>query len=140
MNKSTETLAKELRQVFRIEGFLEENKDEFINKSLKEHLEYLINEKAVSKADIIAKANIEKGYGYQIFKGIKNPSRDKIIALAFAFGLTIEQTQRLLIISETGELYPRSKRDSIIIFCINKQMSLVDTNILLDEFSMYLID
>ena len=135
--KSTETLAKELRKAFQIEGFLTENRDEFINKSLKEHLEKLLAQKGISKADVIKNADIDRCYGYQIFSGNKNPSRDKMLALSFGFGLNLDETQRLLKIAETGELYPRVKRDSIIMFCINKQMPLIETNLLLDEFSEY---
>ena len=140
MNKSTEALINELRSAFQISGFLEQNKDEFINKSLQAHLEKLLIDKGLSKPEIIEKSNIERGYCYQIFAGHKNPSRDKIIALAFAFSLDLEETQRLLKIAESGELYPRSRRDSIIIFCINKHMKLIDANILLDDFFEFPVD
>ena len=58
-------------------------------------------------------SNIQKNYGYQIFDGSKTPSRDKVIALALAMQLTLDEANRLLHLSNNGILYPKIKRDSI---------------------------
>lgn len=68
-------------------------------------------------------------YGYQIFSGTrKAPSRDKILALLVAMELGYDEIQQFF--KETGypPLYAKSKRDSIVIFCINKKMSVEEIN------------
>ena len=65
--------------------------------------------------------------------GSKHPSRDKIIAIAIASEMTLPECQRALEIAQEGILYAKSRRDSIVIFAINKKMSLMELNNLLDE-------
>ena len=79
-------------------------------------------------------SNIQKNYGYQIFDGSKTPSRDKVIALALAMQLTLDEANRLLHLSNNGILYPKIKRDSIIIFGLENNQKIIDLNITLDDF------
>ena len=79
-------------------------------------------------------SNIQKNYGYQIFDGSKTPSRDKVIAIALAMQLTLDEANRLLHLSNNGILYPKIKRDSIIIFGLENNQKIIDLNITLDDF------
>lgn len=85
---------------------------------------------------MIQRANIERGYGHQIFRGIREPSRDKVLQLAFGFGLNVPEAQRLLRAAEKSPLYPRLKRDAAILFCINRGESLVQMQLLLSELGL----
>ena len=78
-------------------------------------------------------SNIQKNYGYQIFDGSKTPSRDKVIALALAMQLNLDEANRLLHLSNNGILYPKIKRDSIIIFGLENNQKIIDLNITLDD-------
>ena len=78
-------------------------------------------------------SNIQKNYGYQIFDGSKTPSRDKVIAIALAMQLTLDEANRLLHLSNNGILYPKIKRDSIIIFGLENNQKIIDLNITLDD-------
>ena len=66
----------------------------------------------------------KKIYGYQIFDGSKTPSRDKVIAIALAMQLTLDEANRLLHLSNNGILYPKIKRDSIIIFGLENNQKI----------------
>ncbi len=55
--------------------------------SLREHLEQLLREKGLKRAEVIQRANLDRVFGYQIFDGRKSPSRDKVLQLAIGFGL-----------------------------------------------------
>ena len=103
---------------------------DFIN-----YLDKLIKEKNISKATIIKLAGIDRTYGYQIFNGRKNPSRDKIIKICIAGKFTIEETNRLLSLGGYTRLYSRDPRDSIIIFSLNKGLSTIETDFLLDKYN-----
>ena len=99
--------------------------------TLNEYLKILLKEKKCKPSDLIKKSKIERTYCYQILNGRKKPGRDKLIAIALALNLSLEETQRMLEISKEGVLYAKSKRDSIIIFALNHQYSLIDSNELL---------
>ena len=134
MKETTELLnilknAKDMDSLNSYLNSLEDNQPE----SLSSYLRHLIKEKAVKPSEIIKKSRIERTYFYQILNGRKNPGRDKIIAIALALELSLEETQRMLEISREGVLYAQSKRDSILIFAINRRYSLIDTNELLNR-------
>ena len=59
-------------------------------------------------------------YFYDVINGRKIPSRDKIIRLALALGLSLDECQTALKFCGRSQLYPRIKRDSIIIHGINE--------------------
>lgn len=107
--------------------------------SIGEYLEYMLVEKGLEKAMVIKESDIQRNYGYQIFSGIKQPGRNKLIALALAMGLTLEETQRGLSIAKEGKLYSKDKRDSIIIYSINKKQTVLETNNLLFEMGEELL-
>ena len=83
----------------------------------------------MSATDVIKAAGIDKSYGNQILNGTKkNPSIDKLIAIAIALKMNLDETNKLLQLSGQKMLYSKNKRDSIIIYAINKKMSVMDTN------------
>lgn len=88
----------------------------------------------MTKSDLIKKTNLDRTYAYQIFNNTKNPSQDKVIQLALALSLNLHDTNLLLTLSNNKSLYPKLKRDAVIIFCINKKYSVMETNELLDEY------
>lgn len=96
-----------------------------------------LNEKreqaGITAGELIRRANLQRTYGYQILSGVKRPGRDKVIALALALGFSLDETQRALKIAQEGALYPRTHRDSVLIFSIQKQLTVSETNALLYE-------
>ena len=71
----------------------------------------------------------QKYYLYEILNGKKRPSRDKIISIAVALKAGLTEAQRILRTGGVSELYPRNARDAVIIFCIENNKSLTETNI-----------
>jgi predicted transcriptional regulator len=96
-------------------------------------LNKLLIKKDLKKSEVVKGSNLHRSYVYEIFNGDKIPSRDKIIAIAFGMHLALEETQQLLKRCGHRELYSRDRRDSIIMFAINKEKSLIDCNILLSD-------
>jgi transcriptional regulator with XRE-family HTH domain len=99
-------------------------------------LAQLCAERETTREQVIQHAGIERSYGHQLFNGIRRPSRDKALQLAFGFSLDAEQTQALLRSAEVGQLTPRAKRDAVILYCLMHQLSLGDTQNLLSHFSL----
>ena len=136
MPKDTEELKDGLRQASGLEGFLVDNQKEFRRYTLAEYLNHLLEEKHLSKADVVRESRLERVYGYHIFAGRKkNPSRNKVISLALAMKLAPEETQYLLYYAGAEQLYVRNPLDSILWYALDHHMSVLDTNIMLQKMS-----
>jgi len=98
------------------------------NITLAEYLSELIEMKKLTKVDVISQSGLERSYAYQIFAGKKLPSRDKLLVLAFGMRLGFEEVQDLLKVNGYAQLYPKNKRDNIIIFALYKGQRLLELN------------
>lgn len=116
--KTTAQLRHEIKAATDIEDYLAKNKEHLLQRSLSAHLNMLLFQKCLSKADVVRRSSLDRSYVYQIFAGAKTPSRDKLIAIAFGLCLSDEETQEMLKVSGNRELYARDARDAVIIFAL----------------------
>ena len=138
--KPTDELMKQLTQNADLEKYIKENEESFVNAPLSDILNRFVKEKKIVKSKALKRAEINEIYGYQIFSGKRIPSRDKLIALCIGMELDLEETQSVLKCSGFAQLYPKSKRDSIIISGIEKGQSVFEINGLLYEYKEDLIE
>lgn len=124
--RSTTTLFKMLSSSNDIDTFLEKYDHELEPDDFVEYLNKLAGEKKCSIPEVITRGSFNESYCYQIFKGTRKPSRDKIIQLGFAMGLDLYETNKLLRAGGKAELYCRDKRDAVIIFGLNNKLSIID--------------
>ena len=122
----TEELLDELLSTSSIEGYLERNRPGV--RTLAEYLQQLLDEKGLERSRVVRMADLNDTFGYQIFKGTRNPSRDKVLQIAFAMALTLRETNRALTAAGVSELYCKDRRDAIIIFCLDRGCSLQKVN------------
>jgi transcriptional regulator with XRE-family HTH domain len=132
-NKTTDELTNQLKETTNIESYIDDNKSEFLSDTVSGVLNKLLIKKDLKKSEVVKESNLHRSYVYEIFNGDKIPSRDKIIAIAFGMHLDLSETQQLLKRCGHRELYSRDRRDSIIMFAIDKKKSLIDCNILLSD-------
>ncbi len=59
-----------------------------------------------------------------------------MLQLAFAMEADVAQAQEMLKIARKSLLYPRIKRDTVIIYCLHNRIGLVDTEIILADLSL----
>lgn len=97
-------------------------------RSLPDYLQQLLDEKGLSRPAVIREAGLNATYGYQIFTGARRASRDYILQIAFALHCTLQETNRLLQAAGVNELYCKNRRDAIIIFCIDRELTLFRVN------------
>lgn len=102
------------------------------------YLQKIVIEKGFENSEVIRKSGIEKGYYYEIMRGRKNPSRDKIIQIAIALDLNIKETNELLNMQGYA-LWGENPRDFIILYCIENNLNLIHVNMLLEEFKEKLL-
>ena len=88
---------------------------------------------------MIQQAQIDRTYGYQLFNGTRRPSRDKVLQLALGMGLSLEETQHLLQAAGRSPLYPRLKRDAVLIFCLKNGYDLMETQEMLGKYDITLL-
>ena len=100
----------------------------FMNSTLSEYLNELIETKELKKAEVILQSGLERTYAYQIFSGKKTPARDKLLALSIGMRLTFDEVQNLLKVNGYAQLYPKNKRDNIIIFAFYKGQKMWELN------------
>lgn len=125
--------APDLRQ------FIKNNEEEMSLLPFSEYITELCKKQGNVAERIIKRANIERSFGHQIFKGSRNPSRDTVLQLAFGFGADVDTTQELLKHARMSALYPRVKRDTAVIYCLHHRFTLVETQQVLHEMELPLL-
>lgn len=135
----TSTLLRKLVKTSDFNTFINNNADVVREKSFSEYISKLCADSGLIPEHIIKAAQIDRTYGHQLFNGTRKPSRDKVIQLAFGFGMTLDETQRLLLAAEKSQLYPKVKRDAAIIFCLTKRLSVFEVQSLLDSLDLSLL-
>lgn len=134
LRKKTDELLKELKfKNTNIQKYIETNPDSFIEINLKDFWTNIVDNSGMTKSDIINKSDFSYVYFYDVIAGKKIPTSDKIIRLVLAMHLTLEQCQTALRYCGKSQLYPRIKRDSIIIFAITRNYTVFQTQELLKK-------
>lgn len=130
-DKTTDELNHEIKTATDIEDYLRRNSGNMLSHSLSECLNRLLSQKGITRADVVRGSLLDRAYVYQIFSGEKTPSRDKLIAIAFGLNLSYDETQKMLKLSGNRELYSRDERDALIMFALQREMTIFETNELL---------
>ena len=131
----------ELKKAFNIQTFLTKYKEHMISKTLSQHLTQLLIEKDKYIPDVVHDSFLNPVYVHQIFNGKrKNPSRDKLISIAFGLHLSVDETQKLLKISGYKELHVKNRRDAIIFHSIHNNIDVGRTNSLLLDYDFEPLD
>ncbi len=140
MERVTATLRRRLFKASNVETFVKENSDLFVSVQLHDYLTGLRRATGLSPADIVTRCNIDRSYLHQIFNGTRKPSRDKLLQLAFGFGLDDEETQDLLKVARMSPLYPRIVRDAAILRCLHDRKRFDETEELLHRMGLSPLD
>ncbi len=134
IRKKTDELLEELKfKNTDIQDYINNNPQSFIEINLKEFWDSIIKKSQMSKSDIINKSDFSYVYFYDVIAGKKIPTSDKIVRLILAMHLSLEDCQTALRYCGKSQLYPRIKRDSVIIYAINQQYTVMQTQELLNK-------
>lgn len=134
MTKTTTELLRELkRQSCSLPDYLADHEEAFIVEDIKAFWEQIIEEKNYSKSNIINKSDFSYCYFYDVINGRKMPTKDKVVRLALALKMTVEECQQALKISGRSALYPKIRRDSVLIYAIEKHLTIAQCNDLLSK-------
>ncbi len=129
----TKLLMRLLRENANFDEFLTSSGSAVNNPTLPVCLLRHLNAANKSVAQVAEASMLSQSFAYQVFSGIRKPGRNALISIALALGLSVESTQRLLVVAQKGELYPRVRRDAAILFAIERGYSLSQTEDLLQS-------
>lgn len=133
--KNTDDLLKELRKNCEIDNFIKTNATSFVYHKINDFWKNACEKSGMSKSNIINKSEFNYSFFYDVINGRKIPARDKIIRLALTMNLSLDDCQQALRLSDKSLLYPRIKRDSIIIYALNNGLTISGCNELLNKFN-----
>ena len=128
IDKPTAELMSALSSSDSIDSYMEHNNQFLVEGELSEHINRICIEKGLSKAKVIKHAEMNEIYAYQIFSGKRTPSRDKLLCLCLGMELSSVETNQLLKCVGFAPLYPKNKRDSIILFGFEKEQNVIAIN------------
>lgn len=111
---STRELWARLFQAPTVDGFLAEDSGSCELPAFSDYIKELCKAKGEKPERVIRRGNIETSYGHRLFSGMRNPSRDTLLQLAFGFELTTDEAQQLLKVAHAAPLHPKVKRDAVI--------------------------
>ena len=138
--KNTINLQSELTQCDSLRTFLMSNENSFNTDSAQEYIKELIDRGGISKATLARNSGMSEIYVHQILSGRRSPSRGRLICLCYGLGATLEETQELLKLYGLAQLYPRNRRDAILIYGLTHGISVQEINDRLfaeDEETLY---
>jgi hypothetical protein len=135
----TEKLLQEITETKHIDELLQTYEDSVKGTDFKTYIHELMERAEMTISRMIIKASIGKSMAYQIFAGQRIPNRNLVLRMALILRLDLHETQRLLRLAMKGELYPKIRRDAVIIYCIQNKYTLIDANEMLENLGEALL-
>lgn len=136
---NTNTLMKRLFKANDLDVYLQGNDSYLQAPDFYTMLQSYCEQREMLPARVIEQSEIERTYGHQLFNGTRRPSRDKVIQLALGLGLNVEEAQRLLRAAGKSPLYPRLKRDAVILYGIQKKLPILAVQESLTKYGLTLL-
>lgn len=117
----TEDLLKRLLAASSPEAYLEESLT--MERTLAGYLHELLEAKGLKRADVCRASGLNSTVVYDAFAGKSRLGRDNALMMAFGLGCSLREAQRLLKLAGVAELYPKLRRDAIIIWCLDRSFA-----------------
>lgn len=140
-NETTRHLEEKLKRISdqsEVLQFLQANGNN--DKNFSNYFSKYIAEREIDIPEIIERSCVSRNYIYNIMNGDRVPSRDKIIELCIAAGMTFMDTDHALELAGQRRIYPKDERDARIAIMINQGVrSVTEVNIMLSKYELDLL-
>ena len=100
------------------EDMIEDNAPPELADVLSKH----IDEKKISKSDVIRMLNVDRNYGYQMLNGTRTPTRNCLIQISLILKLDADQINYLLRLAGKSPLYVRNIVDARVFYAVKHNM------------------
>lgn len=108
--------------------FLDENRENFNNTSVADSLNQMILKQRISKSALARQSGMSEVYLHQVFSGRRTPSRTRLLCMCFGLQATVEEAQVLLKQCGYAPLYPKNRRDAILLYGLSHKETLFQIN------------
>jgi hypothetical protein len=122
----TEEMLDELLSTPRVQTFLDAHNLD--TPSLAMFLNEQLAARNLKQSDVLRVAGIEPTFGWYIFNGQRGAGRDNVLKICFAMGFDVRTANRALQAAGANTLYPKNRRDAIIIYCLGHSATLLQAN------------
>lgn len=136
---STDELLRLLFMESSLEHLITKSESSLSLPSFPDYITLLCKKRDEPPERVINRADIEKSYGHQLFSGRRSPSRDTVLQLAFGFEMDFEAAQGLLKIARKSLLYPKVKRDMVVVFCLHHHYTVTECQTVLQQYGLPLL-
>ena len=126
--KCTGDLRQELMSQADLDQYIKDNEECFMTGNVAAMLTGFYQKKNFSKAELARRAGMSEVYLHQVFSGRRRPSRDRLLCLCIGMELELEDIHALLKQAGYAPIYPKRKRDAIIIHGIFHHTPLTAIN------------
>jgi transcriptional regulator with XRE-family HTH domain len=132
-SKSTRELEESIRTTTSIHSFLNGQQMNMVEITPGRYIAKLMRQNNITKSQLHKRTNLSKSFFYEILSDKKQPSRNNFIQILLGLKLTFDECQNALKACQYSPLYARNRWDAVIIYCIENEKSLLDTNIILES-------
>ncbi len=133
VGRSTDELMKIIERSSDIKDTMVQIGGDISEKSFSRRLLDLMDERGVDTAWLVEHSFMSRAFVYQLCSGKRGPGRDIVLRLALLLKAGIPETQRMLCSAGRGALYPRVRRDAVILYALKEGMSFLDADDILLE-------
>ena len=126
--RNTKDLEQSLSACASADDYLEENAEQMFTLPVEDYLNEYLESHSLTRSEVIANSGLNEIYGYQIFAGKRKPSRDKLLCICFGMRLSADETQTLMKKCGYPTLYAKKRRDSVILYALMHEMTLMQCN------------
>lgn len=129
--RTTEELLSILNSSEHLPQTLEELSDDFTAPPFTQLLAQYMAQQQLNAAKLSELCLMSRSFTYQLCDGRRAPSRDIVLRLALVLRLSVQDAQRFLCSAQRGMLYPRVRRDAVLIFALKEHLDMTDADDLL---------
>lgn len=122
--RSTDELIKIIEGSSGFKDTMEEIGPDLVEKSFSQRLGELMERRGVKASELAELSLMSRSYVYQLCSGEREPGRDVVLRLALFLRAGIPETQRLLRAAGRGMLYPRVRRDAILLYALREELEI----------------
>ena len=126
--KNTNDLQEALMDAPDLNRFLDENRENFNYTSVADSLNQMILKQRISKSALARQSGMSEVYLHQVFSGRRTPSRTRLLCMCFGLQATVEEAQVLLKQCGYAPLYPKNRRDAILLYGLSHKETLFQIN------------
>lgn len=126
--KNTNDLQEALMDAPDLNRFLDENRENFNSTSVADSLNQMILKQRISKSALARQSGMSEVYLHQVFSGRRTPSRTRLLCMCFGLQATVEEAQELLKQCGYAPLYPKNRRDAIVLYGLSHKETLFQIN------------